>query len=55
MAKRKTSRAVSILYATIALALCVLPPFLLGNCRLDTRPLSGPRAKWFESDEDAGD
>lgn len=52
MAKRKPSRARSIFYATLALAVCVLPPFLLGNCKLDTTPLWGHRTSL--DDEDGG-
>lgn len=66
MAKR-TSKARTTFYATVALALCVVPPFLMssssGGCQLDTTPIihKRPPAKPVQEpvtrqdDNDSGD
>lgn len=53
MAKR--SRALNVFYASIALALCVLPPFLLSRCQLDTKPIGGGQRIDLEDDQDSGE
>jgi hypothetical protein len=54
MAKAKRSRFRTTVYAFFALAVCVVPPFLLGGngCQLDTRPIIKPHPP--VDDEDAG-
>ena len=53
---KRHSRVRTTLYATLVLAACVALPWLLPatGCQLDTSPLHGPRAKWFEQDDDGG-
>lgn len=55
MAKR--SKARTVLFATLALAVCVVPPFLMsgasGGCQLDTSPRILPHPP-VESDEEDG-
>lgn len=53
MANRKP-KALNVLYATLALALCVLPPLLMADCKLDTTPIWGGRTP-LDQDDDAGD
>lgn len=57
MAKQKRSRFRTTVYATFALALCVVPPFLLsGNgCQLDTRPIIKPHPPVESDDSDSGE
>lgn len=54
MAKR-TPRPLNVLYATIALALCVLPPLLMSQCQLDTTPIIRPHPPVESDDSDSGD
>lgn len=57
MAKR--SKARTTFYATVALALCVVPPFLMssssGGCQLDTRPIIKPHPPVESDDSDSGE
>jgi hypothetical protein len=57
---RKHSKARTMLYATAALALCVLPPLLMssssGGCQLDTSPRILPHPPVESADDaDSGD
>lgn len=57
MAKR--SKARTVLFATLALAVCVVPPFLMsgasGGCQLDTRPIIKPHPPVESDDSDSGE
>jgi hypothetical protein len=61
MAKRKHSKARTTLYATVALALCVVPPFLMSSssggcgCQLDTSPLRPGKQAPITDDNDSGE
>lgn len=55
MAKQKRSRFRSTVYATFALAPCVLPPFLLGRCQLDTSPRISKHPPVESDDSDSGE
>jgi hypothetical protein len=57
---RKPSKARTTFYATVALALCVVPPFLMssssGGCQLDTTPRILPHPPVESADDaDSGD
>lgn len=55
MAKQKRSRFRTTVYATFALAVCVVPPFLLSRCQLDTSPRILPHPPVESDDSDSGE
>ncbi len=52
---KKRSRALNVFYASVALALCVVPPFLLSQCQLDTTPIIKPHPPVESDDSDSGE